>query len=124
MDMKTDIFDNRWCSVTSRLIASLTPVLVSLPLCFAAACVPQEQDGETAIKAQSLGAGCTLLRPVAWGGAPECHEGPTGPYSMVDTEVYFATAVPGGGWGSGDAEIRCDDGYITLVWWSCIPGGG
>jgi hypothetical protein len=122
--MTMNHFNIKKGNMFSNRVASVIPALLSLPLWLAAACVPADQDGTTATRNQALGAGCTLFRPVAWGSAPECAEGEQGSISMDDGEIYWASSNGVWPWGSGEAEIQCQDGFVTLIWWSCVPGGG
>lgn len=85
--------------------------------------VDPDEPLDTSTEEQSLGAGCTLLRPVFWD-APgvQCVEWASSPLSMTDGQVYV-TSSRGGFNDRGQIAIRCTDGQISVDWESCIPGG-
>jgi hypothetical protein len=110
----------------SALFAVLLPA-VALPLISRGA--PDEPQTDTA--SQGLGAGCTVLRPIGWSsGVTSCHEftipvnSPPILLPLSDGQSATFEATPGGGFGTGELTVRCEDGVIVVVSKSCSRSGG
>lgn len=86
-----------------------------------ASCAVDEADESSEV--QSLGAGCTLLRPLVWyGNGVNCIESASTPLQMVDGMTYIAHSPGGGIYGSGSATVVCNNGHIQVTSSSCRRG--
>jgi len=111
--MMMDVVTTKRRGVTSNLLAAFGPILVSLPLCFTAGCIADTEEDATATKTQGLGASCSLQRPYQWDGTvTTCKESQsiTTTLIMQDGEVYFTESAPHVGYGTGWANVICDNG--------------
>jgi hypothetical protein len=86
-----------------------------------ASCAVDEADESSEV--QSLGASCTLLRPLVWyGNGVNCIESASTPLQMVDGMSYTAYSTGSGIYGRGSATVVCNNGHIQQTASSCRPG--
>ncbi|HSK04946.1 MAG TPA: hypothetical protein VK932_27045 [Kofleriaceae bacterium] len=98
-----------------RIIALLFVSLMSV------SCAVDEVDESSEV--QSLGAGCTLYRPIGWwGNGAFCVESQSTPLSMVDGQYYTGGSGGPGSTGYGYVTVRCNNGWIAEIASSCQPG--
>lgn len=84
-------------------------------------CALDEIDESSEV--QSLGAGCTFYRPVAWyGNGALCIETQSTPISMADGEYYTAGSGGPGSTGYGYITVRCNNGWLEEISSSCQGG--
>jgi hypothetical protein len=125
--MKTKILDVTRRGAASALFAALIPAAVALPL--VSGCATDQPETDTA--SQELAGDCTVLRPIGWSsGFTSCHEftipvgNPPILFPLPIGQSATFTATPGGGFGTGQITVTCDNGFLLVVSKSCRPGGG
>lgn len=78
---------------------------------------------EESSEVQSLGAGCTLYRPLGWDqNGNQCVEWQSSPLSMADGDYYTAYSGGGGWYGHGSVTVKCNNGWLEQISLSCRPG--